>query len=197
VRRRFPDFSIYEHAFTKAYRFSNPFQICKKHLIQRGEDEVHAYGETPLPVLAKIAEECGLKRSDVLMELGCGRGRGVFFLSHLTGCRVIGVDWVPFFIRKANEVLGSGVPHLPISFYCEEMEKTDLFQATFIYLYGTCLSDQAIFELIDRFKKLSPSTKIITVSYPLAEYSPHFATLKQFSVVFPWGESEVYINSLV
>jgi SAM-dependent methyltransferase len=194
VRRRFPAFSVYERAFEKAYRFSNPFRICKSYLRQRGEEQVDAYGETPLPVLAKIAQECAIKSEDVLIELGCGRGRGAFFLSHLIGCRVIGIDWVPFFIGTAKAISETIEPRLPLEFCCEGMQTADFSRATVIYLYGTCLNDEAILELISRFEKLPSSVKIITVSYPLSEYSPRFCTLKQFSVTFPWGEAEVFIQ---
>lgn len=194
VRRRFPAFSVYERAFHRAYRFSNPFQICKIHLKERGEKQIDAYGESPLPALAEVAEQCALTADDVLVELGCGRGRGAFFLSHLTGCRVIGIDWVPFFIHTANSIAASTHPHLSVRFLCEEMHKTDFSEATAVYLYGTCLSDEAILQLIDRFEKLSPSVKIITVSYPLSDYSSNFITSKQFSVTFPWGEGEVFLN---
>jgi hypothetical protein len=194
VRLRFPAFLAYERAFNKAYRFSNPFHICKNYLRQKGEAQIDAYGETPLLALLEIAKECELQSNDVLIELGCGRGRGVFFLSYCIGCRVIGIDWVPFFIHTANAISESTYPRLPVSFQCADMQQADLTEATAIYLYGTCLSDEAILDLIERFKKLPPKTKIITVSYPLAEYSPHFRTLKQFSVTFPWGEGDVFLN---
>lgn len=197
VHRRFPAFAPYERALRKAYRFSNPFTISKSFLKKRGEADVHAYGETPLPVFALIAKECNLGPKDLLVELGCGRGRGALFLSHLTGCSVEGIDWVPKFIRKANAVLESAKPRLPVRFRQENIEEADLGEATFVYLYGTCLSDEAIWALIGRFKKLSPTAKIITVSYPLCDYSCRFRTVKQFTVTFPWGEAEVYLNARI
>ena len=89
-------------------------------------------------------------------------GRGALFLSHLTGCKVEGIDWVPKFIRKATSVADSTKPRPPVRFRQENMEEADLGEATFVYLYGTCLSDEAIWALIGRFKKLSPAAKIIT-----------------------------------
>ncbi|MBS0604108.1 MAG: class I SAM-dependent methyltransferase [Verrucomicrobia bacterium] len=195
VRRRFPTFSTYDKAFKKAYRFRNPYKICKTHLIQKGEKEVDVYGETPLPVYARIAEECTLNRDDLLIELGCGRGRGAFFLSHLAGCRVVGIDWVPFFIGTADAISKSATPHLPVDFRCEEMLAADMSQASAVYLYGTCLPDDQIEALVCCFEKLPPATKIITVSYPLCEYSLKFRTLKQFTAAFPWGEGEVFLNA--
>ncbi len=193
IRRSFPGFSRYERAFKKAYRFRNPFRICKQFLRQRGEAMIDAYGETPLPVFAQIARECSLSCDDTVIELGCGRGRGIFFLSHLLGCKAIGIDWIPFFIQTAESINNSF--SLPISFRCEEMHSSDFSDASAIYLYGTCLADEQICSLISRFESLSSGVKIITVSYPLSEYSSQFRTVKQFTASFPWGEAEVYLNS--
>ncbi len=194
IHERFPGFMPYDRAFRKAYRFHNPFRISKEFLKKRGESNVDAYGETPLPVFAQIAKECGLSKGDTVIEMGCGRGRGVFFLSWLTGCRVIGIDWVPSFIRTAEDISKRSLPLLPISFRCEKMESSDFSHVSVIYLYGTCLSDEEIGSLVKRFESLPASAKIITVSYPLSDYSQRFITTKQFTASFPWGEAEIYIN---
>lgn len=153
---------------------------------------VDAYGETPLPVFAQIAKECQLSGSDTVLEMGCGRGRGVFFLNHLLGCKAIGIDWVPTFIQMAQSF--PFCKEGEVSFRCETMEDTDLSAVSAIYLYGTCLSEEQIHTLINRFKTLPPFVKIITVSYPLSDYDTHFHTLKQFTASFPWGEAEIFCN---
>src|SRR3990172_6677745 len=110
--RRYSGFAPYARAFRRAYGFRNPYRICRSYLRQRGAGEPDAYGETPLPVLAEIARACGWNQTDTVLDLGCGRGRGAFFLSHLTGCRTIGIDWVPFFVQTAERIANSTVPRL-------------------------------------------------------------------------------------
>ena len=83
---------------------------------------------------------------------------------------------------------------LPVTFRCEQMHLSDFSQATAIYLYGTCLSDEDILQLVQKLEVLPPSVKIITVSYPLSDYSSNFRTTKQFSASFPWGEGEIYLQ---
>jgi SAM-dependent methyltransferase len=194
VRRRFPTFLPFERALNQTYRFHNPYKICREHSKLKGEKCLDAYGETPLPVLARIVHESGLNSDDLLFELGCGRGRGAMFLSHIARCRVIGIDWVPFFINGATEIVTSILPRLEVVFRCAEMQTADFAGATAIFLYGTCLSDEMIGVMISRFETLPPQTKIVTVSYPLSDYSPQFETFKQFSATFPWGEGEIFIN---
>jgi hypothetical protein len=51
--------------------------------------------------------------------------------------------------------------------------------------------------LIEKFKNLSPGTKILTVSFPLSDYSSEllFQTEKVFNVNFNWGESRVFLQT--
>ncbi len=185
-----------DRALAKAYFGRNPFHISKRFLQKKGAPQVHAYGETPLTTLAYIAQECGLTASDHVMELGCGRGRGVFFLSNHIGCNVLGIDWVPDFIATANQIC-EGLNLAKVHFACKDMFSADVYyktKATAIYLYGTCLEDDEIESLQAIFQKLRSGTKIITVSYPL---EGPFALRKQFPAAYPWGETEVFLNEVV
>ena len=177
------------------YLWKNPFKISKEFMAQRGEDDVHVYGETPLTTLDKIATECQLSTMDTVFELGCGRGRTCFWLNAFIGCRVVGVDFIPEFIQIAQEAEVRFDLH-NVKFRLEDIVKTDLTGATVIYLYGTCLKDEEIRSLIQNFKKLHRGTKIITVSYSLKDYDPEcpFEVIKRFPARFTWGETDVYMH---
>lgn len=196
VRCRYPSFRSFERALNRKYLFRNPYRICKYYLKQKGEKDLDVYGETPLPLLFKIAHECELGSKDILYELGCGRGRGAIFLSHIFRCKVVGIDWIPFFIETARNIVSKIEPSLSVIFRCAEMHEVDFSDATIIFLYGTCLSEEFIEAMISRFKRLSPQIKIITISYPLSDYSPFFHVHKQFSGTFPWGDGEIYVNTI-
>ncbi len=178
-----------------SYFFSNPFQISKRFLIQKGEQEIYTYGETPLTSLEWIVRNCGITAQDVVFELGCGRGRTCFWLSQFVGCSVVGIDYIPIFIEKANQIKERlGIQQ--VSFRLEDLFQVDLKGATVIYLYGTCFSATYIDLLIDRLSQLPKGTKIITVSYSLAEFQPEspFQVIKQFPCSFTWGETDVYLQ---
>lgn len=177
------------------YLFKNPFTISKEFLIQKGEKEIYAYGETPLTTLELIAKQSQLSAKDTIFELGSGRGRGCFWLHAFTGCHVVGVEFIGDFVEKANKVRNQFAVE-GVSFRHEDMLKTDLTGATQIYLYGTCLEEKVIKQLIEKFAKLPTGTKIITVSYPLTEYTaqPLFEVMSCFSVPFTWGNGDVYIH---
>lgn len=177
------------------YLWANPHRVSKRFMKKRGEKNVYTYGETPLTTLDRIARQCGILSQDTVYEVGCGSGRTLLWLHHFVKCRVVGIDYQPTFIRRANRVkqwLRLDHTH----FLLNDMLKADYRYATVIYLYGTCLEDATIKELTDRFRQLKKGTKIITVSYPLTEYSDAFTLVKQFTARFPWGKAEVYLNTI-
>lgn len=178
-----------------SYLCYNPFHISKRFLLKRGDKEIYAYGETPLTTLEKIATECRLTKSDVVFELGCGRGRTCFWLRTFIGCRVVGVEQIPEFITRANHIVSKF--HVEgVEFRQEDMLQTDLTGATAIYLYGTCLEKPFIEKLIKKFERLPAGTKIITISFPLQEYADKlsFETMKRFPVQFNWGTTDAYLQ---
>jgi len=181
------------------YLFRNPFAISKRFLMLKGEQDIYAYGETPLTTLAMIAKRSGITPNDCVYELGCGRGRGCFWLGTVVGCSVVGIEYIPEFIQKADRI--KSILKLDrMEFRRQDFMDADCSfkDASILYLYGTCLEDKAIQKLIKKFKTLPVGTKIITVSYPLSDYDPRsrFEVIDQFSVPFTWGEGDVFVHIL-
>jgi hypothetical protein len=192
-----PAFRKCDQFLLSHYRLSNPYRTVKKHYLAQDLPNPHQYGETPLTTLEKIAAYCQLTSADTIFDLGCGRGRGVFFLSHLLNCSAHGIEWVPQFISIANEVK-KRFSLSKISFSCENMLEADLRRATVIYLYGICLEESSVCILIKSLRKMASRTKIITVSYPLTDYADPrlFSLTKSFNTRFPWGEAEIFLQIL-
>lgn len=197
VVRYYPHLKFFKIDITLllSYLLMNPFRVSKSFLFQKGEKEIYTYGETPLTTLDLIAHTCDLSPQDVVFELGCGRSRTCFWLNQFMGCTVVGIEYIPTFIEKAQKVK-KRFDLQSVSFRLEDLFQADLTGATVIYLYGTCFSDTAIDRLITHFSHLPKGTKIITVSYALTEYQPTapFQILKQFPASFNWGKTTVYLQ---
>lgn len=184
VRERFyhnQRFKQRDLSLLNAYRNKNPYRISREFI------KTHCYGETPLTTMAHIVDECALSSSDLIIEMGSGRGRASLFLAEFVGCRVIGFEQIPTFINKSP--VSPNLAILP-----QDMFTADFSKASAIYLYGTMLSDDQIHKLCAAFPT---RTKIITVSYPLNDYSPEYITRKTFTGTFPWGKTEVYWNERI
>lgn len=177
-----------------SYAFTNPYRLCRTFFKQ--SEWMGIYGETPLVTLEQIARECDISLHDTVIDLGCGRGRGCFWLAAHLHCRIIGIDLNPTFIAKAKGVQRK-CRLKELEFRCADFFSVDLSGASVIYLYGSCLSEQQVELLAEHLSHLPKGVKIITVSYPITERegSP-FTLLKQFKAHFPWGETEVYLQRL-
>jgi hypothetical protein len=192
---RNPLFRKVDLALLWSYFCNNPYRISRDFLLRRGEANIYAYGETPLTTLEQIVKEAGIGAEDTVFELGSGRGRPCFWLRCFVGCNVIGIEFVPDFVAKANEVRQrfklSG-----IDFRHQDMLKADLSGASVVYLYGTCMEDLEIHKLIDQLEKLPEGTKIITVSYPLTDFTDkEFLVVERiFPAKFTWGMADVYLQ---
>lgn len=177
------------------YLWNNPFTISRRFLEKKNESDVHRYGETPLTTFDYIVKASGITNKDTFYELGCGRGRTCFWIHSFVGCKVIGIDYIPEFIARAQKIVNKY--HLKnLEFKCNDITKENYNDATVIYLYGTCLEDHEIENLIQRLKSLPKGVKIITVSFALNEYdlSHSFEIIKCFPATFTWGQGDVYIQ---
>lgn len=71
------------------------------------EDEANAnyspYEPTPYAVLQRLADSGTIHRKDHLLDYGCGKGRGVFFMASVVGCRVTRIDHSRKLIDMAKE----------------------------------------------------------------------------------------------
>lgn len=177
------------------YLFDNPFTISKRFLMKRGEKDLYQYGETPLVTLDRIMSECGVTEEDTIYELGCGRGRTCFWLSEVLKAKVVGIEYIPEFVTRANRIKRK-VGIVNATFINQNMLDADLSAATVIYLYGTCYEDAFIEKVAERLSHLPSGTKIITTSYSLTDYvdSKYFEVMKCFPANFTWGEGDVYLQ---
>ncbi len=192
---RDPRFLRIDLLLAAQYLVKSPHRISKAFLTQQRAENVYQFGETPLTTLDQIARACRILSDDVVYELVCGSARTCFWLRTFVQCRVIGIDYLPAFIQKARQVKKRARLH-HIDFLQTDMLAVDLSPATVIYLYGTCLEDPVIEQLIECFTTLRSGTRVITVSYPLTDYcqGTRFKLAKSFPARFPWGIADIYLN---
>lgn len=174
-----PKFALIDLTFGLLALFMNPYRTCRKFLQKKGADDIYAYGETPYSTYQKLAKECGISSHDTWIEMGAGRGKGCFWLAHFTGCKVIGIEWIPQFIWLAHAIK-TLFRMKQMQFIRTDIEQADLAQATVIYLYGLWPN-----------LKIANGVKVITISEPLEGYN----VLKSFWVRFPWGRTTAYLQS--
>lgn len=89
-----------------------------------GRDDSHAdqfrypYEPTPYSVLERLVNTGLIRKGNVLLDYGCGKGRVDFFLSRQTRCRAIGIEYDERIWQKAEENRNSGSFVDKVSFVC-------------------------------------------------------------------------------
>lgn len=159
------------------------------------QNQVHVYGETPLTELYTLLIQMNLQKEDCFIDLGCGRGGNVFLVSTLFACKSIGIDVVPLFCKEAKKI--AALLPQPPQFVCEDMSTSDLSEGTVLYFYALCLEDDLFLSMIKKLESLKGGTKIITVSFPLSDYSKAFSVLFSKKARYPWGKTDLFVNVII
>ena len=63
----------------------------------------YPYEPTPYVVLERLANSGWIRKKDIVLDYGCGKGRVDFFLAYQTGARCVGVEYDERIIAVARE----------------------------------------------------------------------------------------------
>jgi len=189
-------FFKYDLLYGLFHLWKGPYAISREWLGRRGEKDIHTYGETPLTTLETIIRESDIRSGDVVFDLGCGSGKTSFFFHAFAGANVLAIEQIPLFVRRAVRIARwCGSP--PVKFRELDILDVDYSAADVIYYYGTCATEEFIRELIAQFRRtLRPGTRIITVSWSLAQFADgsEFAVTKELALPYMWGTAGVFLH---
>jgi len=122
------------------------------------------YVPTPNDVVEKMLEMVGVKKSDLLYDLGCGDGRIVVMAAKKYGCKAVGYEIVPELVEKGRKIIEKRkVEHLA-KIKQEDIFKLDLSEPSVVTLY---LLPNMNIKLIPQLEKLKPGARIVAHDYPI------------------------------
>jgi SAM-dependent methyltransferase len=122
------------------------------------------YVPTPNDVVEKMLEMVGVKKSDLLYDLGCGDGRIVVMAAKKYGCKAVGYEIVPELVEKGRKIIEKRkVEHLA-KIKQEDIFKLDLSEPSVVTLY---LLPNMNIKLIPQLEKLKPGSRIVAHDYPI------------------------------
>lgn len=176
------------------YLFNNPFSISKRFLEKRKNEEIYAYGETPLKTLELILRKVKITTEDHFFDLGAGRGRVAFFINAFTDAKVTAIEFIPEFVDRAKKIQEK-LKLSKLTFIQEDLLESDLSSGTIFYLYGSSYPDDFLKKLAEKLSRLKAGIRVISVSFPITDYLKDkklFEVMSCFPAEFPWGESTVY-----
>ncbi len=107
-----------------------------------GRDDFHAdnyhypYEPTPYSVLELLAESGYIEENHTVVDYGCGKGRVGFFLSHVIGCDVIGVEFDADIYGQARTNLKSYNGKKKPEFVCGRAEEYNVSNEDCFYFFN-------------------------------------------------------------
>jgi hypothetical protein len=140
--------------------------FCVTPLVLAEEDEDDTpdvvFVPTPHDVVSKMLEVAGVKKGDVVFDLGCGDGRIVATAAKKFGCKGTGFDINPVRIKESlTTVEKFNVGHL-VSIEKKNIFAVDLAEASVITLY---LLPELNARLIPQLEKMKPGSRIVSHEY--------------------------------
>jgi len=100
-------------------------------------DQYHyPYEPTPYGVLERLAESGYLKRENILIDYGCGKGRVGFFLHHAVGCETIGLEYDAEIFKQAEENRQTSAKGQGVTFYHADAAEFPVAKADSFYFFN-------------------------------------------------------------
>ncbi|HXG08766.1 MAG TPA: methyltransferase domain-containing protein [Gemmataceae bacterium] len=124
---------------------------------------------TPQEVVEKMLEVAGVKKDDVVYDLGCGDGRIVVTAAKKYGCKAVGFDIDPQRVKESLENVKKNNVEKLVEIKQADIFTLDLSPASVITLY--LLPDLNV-KLIPQLEKLKPGSRIVSHSFDMRGVKP-------------------------
>lgn len=128
------------------------------------------YVPTPPEVVDAMLEAAGVKKGDVVYDLGSGDGRIVIRAAEKYGTRGVGIDIDPARINEATEnARKADVTHL-VRFLNQDLFTANISEATVVTLYLLeSLNEKLRPKLL---RELKPGTRIVSHAFRMGDWQP-------------------------
>ena len=124
---------------------------------------------TPQDVVDKMLEIASVKKSDRVVDLGCGDGRIVVTAAKKYGCRAFGYDLDPFCVKLSRDSVQKEKVEDLVTIEQKDLFNVDLSQADVVALY---LLPNLNVKLLRQLEKLKPGARIVSHQFPIEGIRP-------------------------
>ena len=149
------------------------------------DNQNYGYDPTPYIVLERLVELDILKKDDVVVDYGCGKGRICFFINSQVGCRIIGIDHSERLLEIARENLESYGNGADIDFVNSKAEDYVPNGANCLYFFNPFSSHvfQEVLRRIGESYGRNPREILIFFYYSTIEYRLYLPTEPRLKLV--------------
>lgn len=128
------------------------------------------YVPTPHDVVEQMLKLAGVKKGDVVYDLGCGDGRIVVMAAQKFGARGVGIDINPERIAEAKQNAEQAGVADRVKFLQQNLFDADIREATVVTLY---LLPSVNLRLRPKLQQdLKPGARIVSHSFDMGDWKP-------------------------
>jgi SAM-dependent methyltransferase len=128
------------------------------------------YVPTTEPAVQAMLKLAGVKRTDVVYDLGCGDGRIVIAAAKNYGARGVGIDINPVRIAEAKEnARKAGVEKL-VRFEEKDLFQADIHEATVVTLFLLPTVNMKLRPKL--LQDLKPGTRVVSNTFDMGDWKP-------------------------
>ena len=150
------------------------------------------YEPTPYQVLDSLIESEYINKEDVLLDIGCGKGRVSLYLNHKIGCTCKGIDFNKDLIEEANT--NKRNMNSNVEFYCENAIHYKITNENKFYFFNP-FSIEIFFSVISNIINSyyeNPRDIMIFLYYPENDFMSYMMGLDEFICVDEIDCTELY-----
>lgn len=148
------------------------------------DSQNYGYDPTPYVVLEELVRLGLLKKEDVVVDYGCGKGRIGFFLNDQIGCRVIGIDHDERLLETAKRNLEQYESDDVVFIYskAEEYNPDGANRFYFFNPFSTRIFSEVLKRIEESYEK-SPRDILIFFYYSTIEYKLYLPTEPRLELI--------------
>lgn len=142
----------------------------------------YPYEPTPYPVLERLANSGLIRKKDVVLDYGCGKGRVDFFLSYQTKAKTIGIEYDERIYRGALDNQKTAVSGARTEFTLVRAEEYEVSEEVnrfyFFNPFSVELLRKVMARIIESYYK-NPREAFLFFYYPSDEYVSYLMTVDE------------------
>jgi SAM-dependent methyltransferase len=127
------------------------------------------YIPTTETAVRAMLELAGVKRSDIVYDLGCGDGRIVIAAAKRYGARGVGIDIDPALVREAKKNARQAGVERRVEFREQDLFQSNFREATVVTLFLLPAINK---RLLPQLEALKPGTRIVSNTFAIGDWKP-------------------------
>ena len=144
----------------------------------------YPYEPTPYSVLERLANSGEIRKNNVLLDYGCGKGRVDFFLSYQTRCKSIGIEYDERIYKAAAINQETSVSGRRVQFDISNAEQyqvlAEVDRCFFFNPFSVEILRKAMARVIDSYYE-NPREMLLFFYYPSDEYVSYLMTVDEIA----------------